>query len=104
MAHRASGHLSHLVCGVQRTGVVTAFKFFNVTMEMFGAELVVYPLVSPFQHGPMGWNPIGVRLTVDVFLRAMGHGLMVAVHTLIGGGFIGVDRGKRFCVVIDKTL
>ena len=60
LAIHAPHHRSHLVCGVCGAIVMPAFKLTYVAVKMLDAELVICPNVTPFQHRPKRFNPVGV--------------------------------------------
>ena len=102
--HPTSYQPRHLLRSVQWAAIVPALELCRVPPQMFDADVMVNPVKTPFEQGPMALYPVGRSLLPDVLARRMLDRLMRPGQPLICSGFVGVDCRSFNCVAHHKVL
>ena len=84
--------------------VLLAAEFPQVAVQMLGREFVEGSLMGSFQCCPERLHAVDVSHLFDVLPGRMLHDPVLPGQTLVGGGIVGIDLGRRAGVLGNEPL
>ena len=74
--------MPHDVDGIGFAIIVASSKLSDIAVKVLLAKMMEGALISPLEHCPEAFDPVGVRLTSDILASRVIYGLVIEGHAL----------------------